>query len=61
MSIVQDTFYIEDSIYNKLITGEYTRIGSVVRHQSGQIVKHLDPIDLLQTPKQAQTLGQKVF
>lgn len=61
MSIVQDTFYIEDSIYNKLLTGEYTRIGSVVRNQSGQIVKHLDPIDLPQTPKQAKTLGQKLF
>ncbi len=61
MPTTQDTFYIEDSIYNKLLTGEYTRIGSVVRAQSGQIVKHLDPINLPQTPKQAQTLGQKLF
>ena len=61
MPTAQDTFYIEDSIYNKLLTGEYTRIGSVVRTQRGQIVKHLDPINLPQTPKQAQTLGQKLF
>lgn len=61
MPTTQDTFYIEDSIYNKLLTGEYTRIGSVVRAQSGQIVKHLDPINLPQTPKKAQTLGQKLF
>lgn len=33
----------------------------MVRTQSGQIVKHLDPINLPQTPKQAQTLGQKLF
>lgn len=61
MPTTQDTLYIEESIYNKLLTGKYTRIGSVFRTQSGQIVKYLDPINLPQTPKQAQTLGQKLF
>lgn len=33
----------------------------MVRTQSGHIVKHLDPINFSQPPKQAQTLGSKLF
>ena len=50
MAIVQEAFDIPSDIMTKIITGEYRRIGGVVRYafgpKKGQIVKHLDPIDL---------------
>lgn len=47
MAIVQDTYNIPDEISMKILTGEYIRIGSVVRHKTGgQIVKHLEPVNL---------------
>ncbi|WP_018782167.1 hypothetical protein [Bacillus sp. 95MFCvi2.1] len=50
MAIVQDTYNIPDEISMKILTGEYIRIGSVVRHNTdrhkGQIVKHLEPVNL---------------
>ena len=50
MAIVQEAFDIPDDIMTKLLTGEYRRIGGVVRYaigpKKGQIVKHLDPVDL---------------
>lgn len=53
MAIAQDAFYIPDDIATGLATGLYRRIGSVgsvVRYavgpNQGQIVKHLNPIDL---------------
>lgn len=64
MAIAQDAFYIPDDIATGLATGLYRRIGSVVRYavgpNKGQIVKHLQPIDL-KAVEQAQGLGAKVL
>ena len=64
MAIVQDTFYIPDDIVTGLATGLYRRIGSVVRYavgpNKGQIVKHLQPIDL-KAAEQVQGLGVKAL
>lgn len=64
MAIAQDAFYIPDDIATGLATGRYRRIGSVVRYavgpNKGQIVKHLQPIDL-KAVEQAQGLGTKVL
>lgn len=62
MAIEQDAFFIPDDIATGLATGLYRRIGSVVRYaigpNKGQIVKHLQPIDL-KAAEQAQGLGAK--
>lgn len=64
MAIAQDAFFIPDDIATGLATGLYRRIGSVVRYavgpNKGQIVKHLQPIDLKAT-EQAQGLGAKAI
>lgn len=63
--VVQDAFYIDENISLKLLTGEYRRIGSVVRYATGphkgKIVKHLDPIELPDNTKIAQSVGAKVI
>lgn len=50
MAIVQEAYDIPDDILKGIMTGLYRRIGSVVRYatgpKKGQIVKHLDPIDM---------------
>ena len=64
MAIAQDAFYIPDDIAPGLATGLYRRIGSVVRYaigpNKGQIVKHLQPIDL-KAAEQAQGVGAKAL
>lgn len=64
MAIAQDAFYIPDDIATGLATGLYRRIGSVVRYavgpNKGQIVKHLQPIDL-KAAEQVQGLGAKAL
>lgn len=64
MAIEQDAFFIPDDIATGLATGLYRRIGSVVRYaigpNKGQIVKHLQPIDL-KAAEQAQGLGAKAL
>ena len=64
MAIAQDAFYIPNDIATGLATGLYRRIGSVVRYavgpNKGQIVKHLQPIDL-KAAEQAQGLGAKTL
>lgn len=64
MKIVQDVYDIPADIVTKLATGEYRRIGSVIRYaigpNKGQIVKHLKPVDL-KTAEQAQGLGFKAL
>lgn len=64
MAIAQDAFYIPDDIATGLATGLYCRIGSVVRYaigpNKGQIVKHLQPIDL-KAAEQAQGVGAKAL
>ena len=50
MAIVQEAFVIPGDLVFKLATGEYKRIGGVVRQavgpHKGEIVKHLEPVDL---------------
>ena len=64
MPIIQEAFDIPNDIMTKLLTGEYRRIGGIVRYATGpnkgQIVKHLDPINLKPT-QQAQSMGAKVI
>lgn len=64
MAIVQEAFDIPSDIMTKLLTGEYRRIGGVVRYaigpKKGQIVKHLDPVDL-KVAEQAQGIGAKAL
>lgn len=64
MAIAQDAFFIPDDIATGLATGLYRRIGSVVRYaigpNKGQIVKHLQPIDL-KAADQVNGLGAKAL
>ena len=52
MAVVTEAFDIPLDIMTKLATGEYRRIGGVVRvamgPNKGQIVKHLKPVKLEQ-------------
>ncbi len=63
MAIVQEAFWIPDDIATGLATGRYRRIGGVVRYATGaskgQIVKHLQPIDL-KAAEQTKKLEPKV-
>ena len=64
MAIVQEAFDIPTDIMTKILTGEYRRIGGIVRYavgpKKGQIVKHLDPVDL-KVAEQAKGIGAKVL
>lgn len=64
MAVAQDAFFIPDDIATGLATGLYRRIGGVVRYavgpNKGQIVKHLQPIDL-KAAEQAQDVGVKAL
>lgn len=64
MAIVQDSYDLTDDILMKILTGEYRRIGSIIRYatgpQKGQIVKHLKPVRM-ESVDRAQGLGAKVI
>lgn len=64
MAIVQEAFDIPADIMTKLLTGEYRRIGGVVRYavgpNKGQIIKHLKPVDL-KAAEQVQGIGAKAL
>lgn len=64
MAIVQEAFDIPADIMIKILTGEFRRIGSIVRYadgsQKGQIIKHLKPVDIAAS-EQAQNLGAKAL
>ena len=64
MPIIQEAFDIPNDIMTKLLTGEYRRIGGIIRYATGpnkgQIVKHLDPIDL-KPAQQVQSIEAKVI
>ena len=64
MAIAQDAFYIPDDIATGLAIDLYRRIGSVVCYavgpNKGQIVKHLQPINL-KAAEQEQGLGEKAL
>lgn len=64
MAVIQEAFDIPTDIMTKLLTGEYRRIGGVVRYavgpNKGQIVKHLQPVDL-KTADKAQSVGENIL
>lgn len=64
MAIVQDAYDLTDDILMKILTGEYRRIGSVIRYATGpnkgQIVKHLKPVRM-EVAQQAQGLSANVI
>ncbi|CZR08670.1 hypothetical protein SAMN04488048_12528 [Trichococcus flocculiformis] len=64
MAIVQDAYDLTDDISTKILTGEYRRIGSVIRYATGpnkgRIVKHLEPVHM-EVAQQAQSLGAKAI
>lgn len=64
MAIVQEAYDIPSEIWTKILTGEYKRMGGVVRYaigtHKGEIVKHLKPMDL-PTAKKTRNLGIKAL
>lgn len=64
MAIVQDAYDLTDDILTKILTGEYRRIGSIIRYATGpnkgRIVKHLKPVNM-EVAQQAQGLGAKAI
>ncbi len=64
MAIVQDAYNLPNDIMMKILTREYRRYGSVIRHATGpnkgQIVMHLKPVRK-EVAQQAQGLGAKVI
>ena len=64
MAVIQEAFVIPEDMVLKLATGEYKRIGGVVRHaigsHKGEIVKLLEPVDL-KTTKEAKGLIVKAL
>lgn len=64
MPVVQDAFYIPESIMTGILTGKYRRIGGVVGIAAGpgkgQIVKILDPVKVAEN-KSTESLMAKVF
>lgn len=64
MAIVQDAYNLTDDILTKILTGEYRRIGSVIRYATGpnkgRIVKHLEPV-YMEVAQQAQGLVAKAI
>lgn len=63
MAVVQEAFDIPADIMTKILTGEYRRIGGVVRYavgpKKGQIVKHLKPVDV-KVAEEAQGMGAAI-
>lgn len=64
MAVVQEAFDIPADIMTKILTGEYRRIGGVVRYavgpHKGQIVKHLTPVDM-KVAEEAQGIGAQIL
>lgn len=64
MPVVQEIFDIPVDIAAKILTGDYIRMGGVVRYavgpKKGQIVKHLKPIDL-KPNEQMKNMGVKAI
>ena len=63
MAVVTEAFDIPMDIMTKLATGEYRRLGGVVRvaigPNKGQIVKHLDPIKIEQVAQNKNVVTKK--
>lgn len=64
MPVVQEVFNVPEDIAAKILTGEYRRIGGVVRHavgpNKGQIVQHLKSVDL-KANDQVESMGVKAI
>ena len=64
MPVIQEAFYIPPDIATGLATGLYRRLGGVVRYaigpNKGQIVKHLDPVDIPKADEAAGLLAKAV-
>ena len=64
MAVIQEAFDIPADIMTGLLTGEYRRMGGVVRWavgaNKGQIVKHLKPIDSKKTDAAKGVLAKGV-
>ena len=64
MAVVTEAFDIPMDIMTKLATGEYRRLGGVVRvaigPNKGQIVKHLDPIKIEQVAQNKNVLTKVI-
>ena len=64
MPVIQEAFYIPPDIATGLATGLYRRLGGVVRYATGpnkgQIVKHLDPMDIPKADEAAGLLAKAV-
>ncbi|WP_295092648.1 hypothetical protein [Ruminococcus sp.] len=64
MPVVQEAFDISNDIMAKIQTGEYRRLGGIIRYakgpKKGQIVKHLDPIES-KPVKQVQSISSKAL
>ncbi|MBK5242620.1 hypothetical protein [Clostridium sp.] len=64
MTIVQEAYNLTDDILIKILTGEYRRIGSVIRYatgpKKGRIVMHLKPVHM-EVAQQAQGLLAKAI
>ena len=64
MAVVTESFDIPMDIMTKLATGEYRRIGGVVRvaigPNKGRIMKHLEPVKMEQAD-QIQKVGSKIM
>ncbi|MGI5990555.1 MAG: hypothetical protein ACOX78_09935 [Lachnospiraceae bacterium] len=64
MAVIQEAFNIPEDIMTRLLTGEYRRIGGVVRYaigpKKGQIVKFLQPADV-KSAEQAQGVGAQIL
>lgn len=63
MAVIQEAFDIPADIMTKVATGEYRRIGGIVRYatgsRKGQIVKHLKPVGLKEAD-QARSVGAQI-
>lgn len=64
MPVIQEAFFVPDDIMEGILSGIYRRIGGVVRYATGpnkgQIVKHLDPADVVAEEK-ASALAKKAL
>ncbi len=64
MSVVQEAFYIPNSIMESISNGEYIRDGGTVRHaigsKKGQIVTLLKPVEV-SIKEQAKILGENLW
>ena len=57
--IIKEAFMVSEEIAVKIASGEYIRKGGTVRDLQGQIVKHLEPVDISEVADKAQGILAK--